>query len=104
MGGIMRTIVNDPTLGIVDNDPLVASAIQSLLVETCAPLRIVGTVAPAAQGLEGSGSLSTIPKVGSPVFIFTYIPMAVVALRKNVTWKHIPHSILCTADQICEKK
>ena len=39
-----------------------------------------------------------------PVFIFTYIPMAVVALRKNVTWKHIPHSILCTADQICEKK
>ena len=24
----MRTIVNDPTLGIVDNDPLVASAIH----------------------------------------------------------------------------
>lgn len=39
-----------------------------------------------------------------PVFIFTYIPMAVVALRKNVTWKRIPHSVLCTADQICGKK
>lgn len=39
-----------------------------------------------------------------PVFIFTYIPMAVVALRKNVTWKSIPHSILCTPDQICGKK
>lgn len=39
-----------------------------------------------------------------PVFIFTYIPMAVVALRKKVVWTHIPHSILCTADQICEKK
>lgn len=39
-----------------------------------------------------------------PVFIFTYIPMAVVALRKNVTWKSIPHSILCTPDQICSKK
>lgn len=39
-----------------------------------------------------------------PVFIFTYIPMAVVALRKNITWKHIPHTILCPADQICSKK
>lgn len=39
-----------------------------------------------------------------PVFIFTYIPMTVAALRKKVGWKHIPHSILCTADQICEKK
>ncbi len=38
-----------------------------------------------------------------PVFIFTYIPMAVVALRKNVTWKQIPHTILCTADQICSQ-
>ncbi len=39
-----------------------------------------------------------------PVFIFTYIPMAVVALKKNVTWKHIPHSVLCTPEQICSKK
>lgn len=52
MGGIMRTIVNDPTLGIVDNDPLVASAIQSLLVETCAPIRILWTVTSAEQALE----------------------------------------------------
>ena len=54
---------------------------------------------------------STVPKPRQllyllmfPVFIFTYIPMAVVALRKNVTWKSIPHSILCTPDQICGKK
>jgi cellulose synthase/poly-beta-1,6-N-acetylglucosamine synthase-like glycosyltransferase len=39
-----------------------------------------------------------------PVFIFTYIPMAVAALRKKVTWKRIPHTILCTAEQICEKR
>ena len=39
-----------------------------------------------------------------PVFIFTYIPMAVVALRKNITWKHIPHTMLCTPEQICGKK
>lgn len=39
-----------------------------------------------------------------PVFIFTYIPMAVVALGKKVTWKSIPHSVLCTPDQICSKK
>lgn len=48
----MRTIVNDPTLGIVDNDPLVASAIQSLLVETCAPIQILWTVTSAEQALE----------------------------------------------------
>lgn len=48
----MRTIVNDSTLGIVDNDPLVASAIQSLLVETCAPIRILWTVTSAEQALE----------------------------------------------------
>ena len=39
-----------------------------------------------------------------PVFIFTYIPMAVAALRKKVTWTRIPHTILCSADQICSKK
>lgn len=48
----MRTIVNDSTLGIVDNDPLVASAIQSLLVETCAPIQILWTVTSAEQALE----------------------------------------------------
>ncbi|MDD6213100.1 MAG: glycosyltransferase family 2 protein [Clostridiales bacterium] len=39
-----------------------------------------------------------------PVFIFTYIPMAVAALFQKVTWKNIPHSILCTPDQICGKE
>ncbi|HIV24855.1 MAG TPA: glycosyltransferase family 2 protein [Candidatus Scatomonas pullistercoris] len=39
-----------------------------------------------------------------PVFIFTYIPMAVAALRRKVTWTRIPHTILCSADQICSKK
>ena len=39
-----------------------------------------------------------------PIFIFTYIPMAVIALKKNITWKHIPHTILCNTDQICKKK
>ena len=48
----MRTIVNDSTLGIVDNDPLVASAIQSLLVETCAPIQILWTATSAEQALE----------------------------------------------------
>lgn len=48
----MRTIVNDSTLEIVDNDPLVASAIQSLLVETCAPIQILWTVTSAEQALE----------------------------------------------------
>lgn len=52
-GGIyMRTTVNDSTLGIVDNDPLVASAIQSLLVETCAPIQILWTATSAEQALE----------------------------------------------------
>ena len=48
----MRTTVNDSTLGIVDNDPLVASAIQSLLVETCAPIQILWTATSAEQALE----------------------------------------------------
>ncbi|MCD7928096.1 MAG: glycosyltransferase [Oscillospiraceae bacterium] len=39
-----------------------------------------------------------------PVFIFTYIPMALAALRRNVTWRRIPHSILCTPEQICRGK
>ena len=41
-----------------------------------------------------------------PIFIFTYIPMAVVALFKDVTWKPVPHTVICSADQICrlEKK
>lgn len=39
-----------------------------------------------------------------PVFIFTYIPMAVAALRKNVGWRPIPHTVLRTPEQICEKK
>ena len=53
----MRTIVNDSTLGIVDNDPLVASAIQSLLVETCAPIQILWTVTSAEQALEAMRTL-----------------------------------------------
>lgn len=48
----MTEIANDQTLGIVDNDPLVASAIQSLLVETCAPLQILWTVTSAEQALD----------------------------------------------------
>lgn len=39
-----------------------------------------------------------------PVFIFTYIPMSVAALKKKVTWTRIPHTILCSADQICGRK
>ncbi len=39
-----------------------------------------------------------------PVFIFTYIPMAVAALRKKVSWTRIPHTVLCSPDQICARK
>lgn len=59
----MRTIVNDPTLGIVDNDPLVASAIQSLLVETCAPIRILWTATSAEQALDAMRDSSQRPQV-----------------------------------------
>ena len=59
----MRTIVNDSTLGIVDNDPLVASAIQSLLVETCAPIHILWTVTSAEQALEAMRDSSQRPQV-----------------------------------------
>lgn len=63
-GGIyMCTIVNDPTLGIVDNDPLVASAIQSLLVETCAPIRILWTATSAEQALDAMRDSSQRPQV-----------------------------------------
>ena len=58
----MRTIVNDSTLGIVDNDPLVASAIQSLLVETCAPIRILWTATSAEQALEAMRDSSQRPQ------------------------------------------
>lgn len=59
----MRTIVSDPTLGIVDNDPLVASAIQSLLVETCAPIRILWTATSAEQALDAMRDSSQRPQV-----------------------------------------
>ena len=59
----MRTIVNDSTLGIVDNDPLVASAIQSLLVETCAPIRILWTATSAEQALDAMRDSSQRPQV-----------------------------------------
>ena len=36
-----------------------------------------------------------------PVFILTYIPIAVAALRRNVTWKPIRHSIACSSQDIC---
>lgn len=36
-----------------------------------------------------------------PIFLFTYIPISVAALFKNVTWKPIPHTITRSAEQIC---
>lgn len=59
----MRTTVNDSTIGIVDNDPLVASAIQSLLVETCAPIRILWTATSAEQALDAMRDSSQRPQV-----------------------------------------
>ena len=38
-----------------------------------------------------------------PVFIFTYIPMTVAALVKDVTWKPVSHTIIRSVDQICEQ-
>ena len=62
MGGIMHTLANDPTLGIVDNDPLVANAIRSLLVETCAPIQILWTVTSAEQALDAMRDSSQRPQ------------------------------------------
>ena len=58
----MTEIINDPTLGIVDNDPLVASAIQNLLVETCAPIQILWTVTSAEQALDAMKAPSQRPQ------------------------------------------
>lgn len=30
-----------------------------------------------------------------PIFMLTYVPIAIVALLKNVTWEPIPHTFLC---------
>lgn len=38
-----------------------------------------------------------------PIFIFTYIPMTVAALVKDVTWKPVSHTIVRSVDQICEQ-
>ena len=58
----MTEIINDSTLGIVDNDPLVASAIQSLLVETRAPIQILWTATSAKQALDTMKTPSQRPK------------------------------------------
>ena len=39
-----------------------------------------------------------------PVFIFTYIPWRSSRCARMSPGSIFPHSILCTADQICEKK
>ncbi|MCI8515225.1 MAG: glycosyltransferase family 2 protein [Lachnospiraceae bacterium] len=36
-----------------------------------------------------------------PIFLFTYIPISVAALFKNVTWKPVPHTIIRSTEQIC---
>ena len=38
-----------------------------------------------------------------PIYIFTYIPMTVVALFRNVTWKPVTHTVVRSAEQICEE-
>lgn len=35
-----------------------------------------------------------------PIFIFTYIPIAVVAIFKKVTWVPIPHTIAKNVQEI----
>lgn len=58
----MTEIINDLTLGIVDNDPLVASAIQSLLVETRVPIQILWTATSAEQALDTMKTPSQRPQ------------------------------------------
>lgn len=35
-----------------------------------------------------------------PLFMFTYLPISVIAVFKKINWKPIPHSVVVTANQI----
>ena len=65
----MTEIINDSTLGIVDNDPLVASAIQSLLVETRAPIQILVLTDIAMPGMTGAELAHHIKKQYSDIAV-----------------------------------
>ena len=35
-----------------------------------------------------------------PLFMFTYLPISIVAVFKKINWKPIPHSVVVSANQI----
>jgi len=35
-----------------------------------------------------------------PIFIFTYVPISIIALFKKVEWKPIAHSVVKTAEDM----
>ena len=38
-----------------------------------------------------------------PIFIYTYIPISIVALFKKVHWAPIKHQVACSVDEVCRE-
>ena len=92
-------------LGILSNSPETEVLLQTLL-QTIANFYglffILGAITTITEWKQiHCSKIKIIMNLFTfPVFMLTYVPIAVIAIFKKVEWKPIKHSVVCTLDEV----
>lgn len=85
--------------------PIALQAIGAALMNGYLTLFIVGALTTFTEWKKFS--CPAIKKIlymfTFPIFIYTYIPISIVALFKKVHWAPIKHQVACSVDEVCRE-
>lgn len=100
VSGIIACIVNPSIVG--EMLPLAAKSLLFTFVNMYAMLFVVGllTIITEWKQIRCSGFKKILYLFSFPVYIFTYIPIAIIALFKKVEWKPIAHTCIKSVEEM----
>lgn len=100
LAGIVACVI-DPSI-VSSLLPVAAKSLLFTFVNMYAMLFFVGllTIITEWKQIRCSGIKKFVYLFAFPVYIFTYIPIAIVALFKKVEWKPIAHTCVKTAEEM----
>lgn len=103
-GGVAAWALYDPR-SMREVLPAALQAMGAAVMNGYLTLFVVGALTTYTEWKKFS--CSTLKKIvymfTFPIFIFTYIPISVVALFKKVKWAPIKHQVACSVDEVCRE-
>lgn len=104
LGGLVSCVIN-PAI-VSEMLPLATRLLLFTFVNMYAMLFVVGllTIITESKNIRCPGWKRFLYLLLFPIYIFTYIPIAVVALFKKVEWKPITHNCVMTAEEMQQNR